>query len=383
MKLSDKVLLGVGQSEIESPHILFVFRRKRRERLAIYQAGEGPNESFYGFTFFKQQHFSTSFIEGGSDNRNLLNWFWLPFEQRIARRIKMGFVFDLALTNVNKLRQADVIISTVDACGLPIAMLKYLGVLNTPLIYISQGLSDRIDLLAKGTWSRSTFQELYGRFLSAADRVIALGEGAAEHLTRTFQFRPNQVSCIPFGIDNRFWSPNPDLSHRDYILSVGSDRARDYITLLKAVAEERLKIVTRQSIPQSLMKETTEVDSKFTHIELRNLYRGARFVITPLKNVFQPSGQSATLQAMACGKPVILTRTRGLWDPKQMCHLENCYLVEPGDVDGLRAAIDYFLNRPDEVIRIGRNARKTVENSYNSHSFANELELLINEVIVR
>ena len=45
---------------------------------------------------------------------------------------------------------------------------------------------------------------------------------------------------------------------------------------------------------------------------------------TLLKNVFQPSGYSVTLQAMACGKPVILTKTRGLWAPEIFVNFKNC-----------------------------------------------------------
>ena len=52
-------------------------------------------------------------------------------------------------------------------------------------------------------------------------------------------------------------------------------------------------------------------------MKIRELYQDA-FAIIPLKDVFQPSGYSVTLQAMACGKPVVLTKTKGLWAPKYL-----------------------------------------------------------------
>ena len=44
----------------------------------------------------------------------------------------------------------------------------------------------------------------------------------------------------------------------------------------------------------------------------------------------QPSGQSVTLQASACARPVVLSRTRGLWDPDRLRDGENVLLVPPG-----------------------------------------------------
>jgi glycosyltransferase involved in cell wall biosynthesis len=80
---------------------------------------------------------------------------------------------------------------------------------------------------------------------------------------------------------------------------------------------------------------------------------------------------------MACGKAVILTRTEGLWDEENMRHLDTCYLVDPGDRDAIETAIEYFESNPDEVERIGRNARETVLKHYTTPQFAGRLEELL------
>ena len=64
-------------------------------------------------------------------------------------------------------------------------------------------------------------------------------------------------------------------------------------------------------------------------MKIRELYQDAFAVVVPLKDVFQPSGYSVTLQAMACGK-LVLTKTKGLWAPKIFKNLKNCILVSPG-----------------------------------------------------
>ena len=58
--------------------------------------------------------------------------------------------------------------------------------------------------------------------------------------------------------------------------------------------------------------------------DLRRLYNSAAAVIAPLKDVHQPSGYSVTLQAMSCGKPVILSNIKGLWDRELLIDCENC-----------------------------------------------------------
>ena len=55
---------------------------------------------------------------------------------------------------------------------------------------------------------------------------------------------------------------------------------------------------------------------RVTDEELRKLYNRSKIVLVPLRQTYQPSGQSAVLQAMACGKVVILTETNGIWDRK-------------------------------------------------------------------
>ena len=272
------------------------------------------------------------------------------------------------------------IIATVDTCGLPLAMLKYLGVLKMPMIYISQGLAHRVQARSKGSRSVRALAKTYSRFLNAVERVLVLGEGAVGPLIETFDLAPERVFALPFGTGDRFWTPAPEVVDGGYILSVGSDAARDYPTLLRAVDGRELRIVTRRSLPKELLSQTVHVGSNYTELELRDLYRGARFVVIPLKDVDQPSGQSATLQAMACGKAVILTRTRGLWETESMKHLETCYLVEPGDVSDLKRAIAFLENNPQEVRRISQNARCLIEDRYNVRFFARDLEQHLVEV---
>ena len=94
--------------------------------------------------------------------------------------------------------------------------------------------------------------------------------------------------------------------------------------------------------------------------DIRRLYNRARAVIVPLKDVHQPSGYSVTLQAMSCGRPVVLTKTRGLWAPEHFIDGDNCLLVPPGDATALGAAISRLRSDAALAARIGSAARETV-----------------------
>jgi glycosyltransferase involved in cell wall biosynthesis len=207
------------------------------------------------------------------------------------------------------------------------------------------------------------------KWLKEAELLIVFGEGDAQALKSSFvncdQINPQ---IILFGIDEKFWTPgNVNISNDEgYILSVGSDSLRDYPLLLKAIGDQPLRIVTRQTLPLDLLKPTITIKSDLDWVELREWYRGSKFVVIPIKNEPRNSGHSATLQGMACGKAVILSETHGLWDRERMKHLETCYLVKPENVEALKEAIIFLLAHPDEASRIGENARKLVEHHYSS-----------------
>lgn len=369
------------------PSILFVFRPGRQSLLQQWQAGERPNDMLYGFSHITAAEFDAQLLERDDSRWDWKRRLFYPLDLQLSYRIHMGFSVHFVIDHLPTLRQANVIVSVADSLGLPMAMFKAWGRLKTPLIYISQGLTDRLSLLPPRSLTFRMIRAVYGRFLRSVERFIVLGEGAKAPLVELFGLDPEHVFCAPFGVDENFWTPAPQPirtggpARTDYILSVGSDFSRDYPTLIAALEGQPTKIVTRLRVDGVPKGGSIEVSSAYSDLELRELYRRARFVVTPLLDVAQPSGQSATLQAMACGKAVILTRTLGLWEPDHMRHNENCYLIPPNDPQALRNAIHYLSQNPAEAERLGQNARRTVEERYTSRAFATRLEQHIREVL--
>ena len=352
-----------------SADVIWVYRRGRRHSLAEWQRGQCSSEFFYGLIPLRERY-RVGFVEGSG-----APWFgrpWYLVERLFARRLGIGFALDLTLRHLRTLNRARVVVSTVDTCGLPLGLLKRRGLLRSRLVYISQGLSDRIQAYGPhrrlARWCRG--------LVLAADDHAALSAGAADGLATWLGLPLHRVRVLPFGTDHDFWHDTRPHAAEPRIVSVGSDAGRDYPTLLAAVGALPLHVVTRQPLTAPPGADV-RVTHEHTPGELRDVYSGSRFVVTPLYDRDQPSGQSAALQAMACARAVILTRTRGWWGEDVLIDGDNCVLVRPGDADGLRRAIRTLWDDPERCHRIGARARATVERWFGEDRFAESLAALV------
>jgi glycosyltransferase involved in cell wall biosynthesis len=142
-----------------------------------------------------------------------------------------------------------------------------------------------------------------------------------------------------------------------------------------------LRIVTR--LPVITDKPNIEViagdwrEVIFSDVAIRDMLRASRFVVLPIRQTIQPSGQSACLQAMACGKAVIVSKIRGLWDGRAMRHGKTCFLVEPGSVDALQQAVAKLLREPSLADRLGVAARAVIESHLNTTTMSNAMREIV------
>jgi glycosyltransferase involved in cell wall biosynthesis len=200
------------------------------------------------------------------------------------------------------------------------------------------------------------------------------------------------IDYLPFGVDSRFWRPTGAAAETTpdgpYVLSIGNDRHRDYATLLRAWKPDypRLKIVTKQQIPTASIPANVTVISGDWHQQMlsdeqiRTLMQRALFVVLPILDTIQPSGQSACLQAMACGKVVIISDIQGIWDRDLIRNDENCRLVPPESIAGLQTAIERSLGNAAACARLGTRARQTVERVLNIDALSARIAHLLNAI---
>jgi glycosyltransferase involved in cell wall biosynthesis len=114
---------------------------------------------------------------------------------------------------------------------------------------------------------------------------------------------------------------------------------------------------------QSRLQGTSSSVSFLGHLgrdDLRVLLQHAMFVVVPSE--WYENAPMSVLEAYAYGKPVIGARIGGI--PELIQEGRTGLLFEPGDVDGLRRAIDSLLSDPTLAEEMGRNARRLVEDAY-------------------
>jgi glycosyltransferase involved in cell wall biosynthesis len=304
--------------------------------------------------------------------------------ERLRNRVlNLGFTRARVIALAPELKASDVAISFTDAFSLSLGLYGRLLCPGTRLIGGFCGLTDTL------AESKSPFPERTERQIKKAvhslDHVFFLGEYDRQQAILRYGLPAERTSLFRFGVDTDFWTPDENRCEEDIIFSAGSDPKRDFATLINASTDTNIHILTRQRLTIPAGKSNIHLVRGSYHaaaisdIELRDMYRKAAIVVVPLRNVNQPTGCSVTLQSMACGKPVVLSRIRGLWDPEVLISGENCVLVPPGDSVALSEAVESL--RSDEALRerIGSAARKTALAHFSMERMNNDAELLIHK----
>ena len=101
------------------------------------------------------------------------------------------------------------------------------------------------------------------------------------------------------------------------------------------------------------------------------------FVIMPSE--CYENNPKAVMEAFALGKPVLGSRLGGI--PELVRDGETGFTFEPFDAADMRAKIISLAERPDEIIRMGRNARSFVESEFNAGRYYESLMRIYSDVI--
>jgi len=102
-----------------------------------------------------------------------------------------------------------------------------------------------------------------------------------------------------------------------------------------------------------------EMDVPFAGV--RDRLVEARVVVLPVRNNSYSGATTVLLQAMATGKPVVVSRTGAIARGYHLEHDVNCRLVPPGELDALEHAVLGLLGDDERAAALGAHARETVE----------------------
>jgi glycosyltransferase involved in cell wall biosynthesis len=286
-----------------------------------------------------------------------------------------GGDFATIFASLRRANRADVLLSTVDTVGIPVALLARAGRVRPPLVYVAVGLPERLALLRTERMRR-----LYAASLARSAAVLAYSEFEAEELrTWTASYgAPASVTFVPFGVDEGAFAPQNPTPTVD-VVSIGADPHRDLELLLSVAAELQNRsflVVTTAERARSLrsLPENVELEIDLPFELMRERLRAARVVALPVRDNSYSGATTVLLQALACGKPVVVSRTKAIASGYGLVDGENCRLVETGDEEGFGRALGGVLRDEWHARALGATARRTVEQSLTWDLYVDRIE---------
>jgi glycosyltransferase involved in cell wall biosynthesis len=302
-----------------------------------------------------------------------------------AVRLGGGYSGDFArvLASADAFNRADVVFSTVDTVGIPLALLGRLGRVRPPVVYAAIGLPERLAQLRGGP-ARRLFAAAFGRL----DTVVAYGSSEVDELQGWLDGRGPKVEFVAFGVDQEYFRPQPDAAVEHDVVSIGADPRRDFELFLEVARRQpdrAFRVVASSDNARRLgvLPPNVRLDVDIPFGRVRDCLLSARVVALPVQENSYSGATTTLLQGMACGKPVVVSRTAAI---ARGYHLEddvNCRLVPPGDADAFEQAVLDVLDDPSRAEALGRNARDTVERHLTWTRYTGELGRLLSDAAGR
>jgi glycosyltransferase involved in cell wall biosynthesis len=285
-----------------------------------------------------------------------------------------GGDFASVLPFVRAANSSDVVLSTVDTVGIPLLGLAALGLVRRPLVYVSIGLLWRLEPLRDHAIVRA-----YARVLRKAAAVVVYGAREADDL-RAWLGGGNVV-FVPFGVDVERFRPGdvrPDVD----VVSVGADHRRDFDLLLRVAARNpstsfRVVISSDWATQLGDVPANVEVEVDLPFDAMRDRLARARAVALPVAENPYSGATTVLLQALALGKPVVVSETSAIATGYSLEDGVNCRLVRPGDAEFFERALLDLLSDPGRAEAVSVSARATAERHLSWERYVESMQRLL------
>ena len=357
--------------------VFFAYRDAPERRAALAAARDAPERyRLFGLDEFQAR---------GAQVRHNLERNRSPLWARLASRglnavlyRAGGYGGDFAsiLGSLRAVNEADVVLATVDTVGIPLLLLKRARLVRPPVIYIAIGLPERLVQL-RGERMRRLFRHAF----NGSRTIVSYAESEAEQLRDWLGPDGAPVVFVPFGVDAAAFRPLGGDTDTD-LVSVGADPRRDFVLLLGVAQrhpELSVRIVASAEHARGLgqLPDNVAVETDIPLADVRARLAAARVVALPVRDNSYSGATTTLLQAMALGKPVVVSRTDAIATGYSLEDGVNCRLVEPGDGEAFERAVLEMLTGADAAAAIGIRAREAVERSLTWERYTNALWQLV------
>jgi glycosyltransferase involved in cell wall biosynthesis len=337
--------------------------------------GEKPDHHLFGINYFAKRGHEVKIIPfQNSSQLQYLN----RFLTRSHFPIPLGDL-DQQWSTFRLLNKADLIYSPCQTQTHLLAYLRALGIIRVPIVALAYGFLNTGRL----SWLRSPMMKL---LFQGTDAFPCLSSKGAKEFNR-IAGQSSKSQALQWGPDASFYPASSGLGQG--VVAAGRT-GRDFVTL--GLAASRTNVPTHIVCLQDSVSEAFQTFGENVKVsiqpnqehmkypQLLELYARARVLAIPtVESSVVALGITSLMDALAMGKPVIMTRTPlidldieaegvGKW-------------VNPGDIEGWSQAIQFFHDHEDEADAMGKRARRLVEAGINSESFANQVMDIFDEVL--
>ncbi len=225
------------------------------------------------------------------------------------------------------------------------------------------------------------------------DHTIVLGRSERDRLLKEYDVNPRDVSVIPNGIHpESFETSRSDI--KQVQAKYGIDPTTPTVLFLSRLVPLKNPDVLVDAVAKHLPEQELDVlmigngdddyvaelqrraDDRFVFHsnlpfdDIKSLYHAASLFVLPSHMEGLPT---VLLEAMNARTPVITTAAGAIGDV--ITHREHGHILErPPRPESLAAAIQYYLDRPEERREIGRRNRAYVRGSFDWADVAEEIE---------
>lgn len=356
--------------------VLFLYKTPRKQVYIDKKKGIGPDTILYGANHLEDFGFDLKIYDWAFSKFNPLLWLFYPVQLVAGKMTGIGFKLDQAVLLLPFMNKETIVISTMDTAGLPVLFLKKLGFIKSPVIYLSIQLAQSI-----GKQPNKFPFNWYKSLLKYADAIVCYSDYEKNILNSINK----KTYFIPPGTDIGYYSKKAKLSIKKsavpVILSFGWDTNRDYKTFINAVGKKKVKgiIVTApENILGIKMPNNVKVYYNLPPSNLRELIFKSDIIVIPTKKVKWPAGQLSTLDALACGKPVIVPELPSLINTFNLKSNVNCLTYIPENSESLTKKLDILIADRTLSKRISKAGQK-IANKYSTEIFASKLSDIISK----
>ena len=295
----------------------------------------------------------------------------------VAARVRSP-AWGLAVLAALRRGRYEAVYLTGEDIGIPLALiLRGLGnpCRLTMVVHNGGALSRRIPFRLLRAW--------------AWHKLICLNNDQRRILVQDLRCDPSSVHRLNLWVDTGFFKPGTSKHHQGegYVFSCGREK-RDYRTFQRAAAQvpHPFWVVASGWSSQPGFRASTGVVATenvrvdrgtLSHMQLRDAYDGARFVVVPIEAADYAAGVSTICEAMAMGKAIITTASPGIAEYVE--DQVNGLVVPSGDPESMARAIDELWRSPDRCEEMGCHNRRQAETAYSLDRYVSTVAQLMSD----